>query len=126
MGDERWRALRLRLKNGASWVARRFALDAHEGTRPSPFPSVVEASRSYVPFVNVEAEDFVLVLAVLVAALRPGVPSPIFAPNGEQGSAKSTLCRAMKALVDPGQVRRPPRNSEDLMVAVRNSYLLGV
>ena len=77
-------------------------------------------------FVNVDDEDFVLVLAFLVTALRPGLPCPILAPNGEQGSAKSTLCRILKMIIDPNksELKRPPRSSEDLMVMARNSYLL--
>ena len=124
MGDERWRAFKITAEKWCIVGRPKVRFRRPRGYKTLPLPVRGGTLEELRPFVNVEAEDFVLVLAVLVAALRPGVPSPIFAPNGEQGSAKSTLCRAMKALVDPGQVRRPPRNSEDLMVAVRNSYLL--
>ena len=67
-------------------------------------------------------------LAFLVACVLVGLPCPILSPNGEQGSAKTTLCRVLKAIVDPNKtaLRRPPRNSEDLMVAARNTYLLAI
>ena len=124
LGDEDWRAIKI---TGQGWcIVRRPTIRFRRprGYKALPIPEHGGSLKELRPFLNVDEEDFVLVLAILVAALRPGLPSSIFAPNGEQGSAKSTLCRIIKALVDPGQVRRPPRNSEDLMVAARNSYLL--
>ena len=41
-------------------------------------------------------EDFVLVVAWLLAALRPDGPYPLLAISGEQGSAKTVLCKMLK------------------------------
>ena len=67
-----------------------------------------------------------LFVAWLLAALRPGFPFPILLVNGEQGSAKSTLCRMARALVDPNQaaLRRPPKEDRDLMIAAQNAWLV--
>jgi hypothetical protein len=80
------------------------------------------------PLVNLPDDDsWVLFVAWLVAALRPGRPFPILAVNGEQGSAKSTLCRMARALLDPNvsPLRRPPRDDRDLMIAASNGWVVG-
>src|SRR5262249_17771499 len=63
----------------------------------------------------------------LVAALRPGRPFPILAVNGEQGTAKTTLCRMGRGLLDPNEapLRRPPRDARDLMIAAGNGWVVG-
>ena len=45
--------------------------------------------------------DFVLIVAWLLAALRPLGPYPLLAISGEQGSAKTVLSKLLKALIDP-------------------------
>jgi hypothetical protein len=80
------------------------------------------------PFVNLPDDDsWVLLVAWLVAALRPGRPFPVLALNGEQGSAKSTLCRMARDLLDPNvsPLRRPPRDDRDLMIAASNGWVVG-
>src|SRR5262249_29952671 len=53
-------------------------------------------------FVNVGTEDdWRLLLAWLLAAMRPQGPYPVLVLHGEQGSAKSTTARVLRALVDP-------------------------
>jgi hypothetical protein len=79
------------------------------------------------PLVNLPDDDsWILFVAFLLALLRPGLPFPILAVNGEQGSAKSTLCRMARNLIDPNlsPLRRPPRDERDLMIAACNSYVL--
>jgi hypothetical protein len=78
-------------------------------------------------FVNVAPEDRILVMAWLVAALRPRGPYTILAFHGQQGSAKSSSQRFLKSLVDPtiAPLRSAPRNEHDLMIAAKSSYMLG-
>jgi hypothetical protein len=68
-----------------------------------------------------------LYVAWLVAAFRPDRPFPILAVNGEQGSAKSTLCKMARALIDPNlaPLRRPPRDERDLAIAGSNGWVVG-
>jgi len=70
--------------------------------------------------------DFVLIVAWLVGCFNPRGPYAILAVNGEQGSAKSTLCRLLRALTDPNAtpIRLPPSSEDDLIVAARNSRVL--
>src|SRR5262249_17455415 len=75
-------------------------------------------------FLNVKTEnDFVLVIAWLLAALREKGPYPITALAGVQGSAKSTLMRLVRSLVDPHtlELRSLPKDSRDLSIHAYNS-----
>src|SRR5262245_661694 len=71
-------------------------------------------------------DDFVLVVAWLLAALRPNGPYPLLAISGEQGSAKTVLCKMLKALIDPNvaPVRALARDERELMIAANNSHVL--
>jgi hypothetical protein len=76
------------------------------------------------PFVNVaNDDDFVLLIAWLLAALRPGLPVPVQVLHGEQGSAKSTTAQVERRLIDPAQppLRSLPRDERDLFIAAHNS-----
>ena len=78
------------------------------------------------PLVNLDTDDaFVLVTACLVGALRPTGPYPLLALNGEQGTAKSTLARFCRQLIDPNVagLRSEPREPRDLMIAATHSHL---
>ena len=78
-------------------------------------------------FCNVRREsDFPLVVAWLLAALRPEGPYPVLVLGGEQGTAKSTLCRLLRSLVDPSSMplRSPPRNDRDVFIATRRAHVL--
>ena len=65
-------------------------------------------------------------VAWVIGCFNPRGPYPILAINGEHGSAKSTLCRLLRRLTDPhaAEIRLPPRNEDDLIVAARNSHVL--
>jgi hypothetical protein len=78
------------------------------------------------PYVNVDDEGFRLVIAWMTAALRPAGPYPILSIHGEQGSAKSTLARILRLLIDPQTCAfiGEPASSRDLMVTARNGWLL--
>ena len=79
------------------------------------------------PFVNVGSdEDFALLVAWLLAALRPTGPYPIEILIAEQGAAKTTTAKVQRRLCDPSasDVRRPPRNTEDLMIAATNGHIV--
>src|SRR6476646_4263306 len=97
------------------------------GMLPLPVPErggSIEALRSFLNLSN--QNDFVLVVAWLLAALRSSGPYPLLAISGEQGSAKTGLSKLLKALVDPNAapVRALPREERELMIAANNGYLL--
>ena len=79
------------------------------------------------PLINVGDDDnWVLCLSWLLAALRPKGPYPILLLQGEQGTAKSTMERLLRRIVDPvsAPVRTPPRSDRDLLIAAVNTWVI--
>jgi hypothetical protein len=94
---------------------------------PIPAPEGGGSVEALASFLNLSSRnDFVLIVAWLLAALRFGGPYPLLAISGEQGSAKTVLSKLLKSLVDPNvaPVRAPAREERDLMIAANNGYLL--
>jgi hypothetical protein len=99
----------------------------HRPKRMLPFPlpqrggSFAELRR----FLNVTDDGWCLVLAWLVAALRPVGPYPILKTLGEQGTAKTTVARVLRAFVDPNTcpTRGAPHTERDLMIAAENGWV---
>jgi hypothetical protein len=82
-------------------------------------------------FVNVERDgdnDWRLLVSWLLATFRPTGPYTIFVLYGEQGSAKSSLVRILRALVDPNTaaLRTTPRTEQDLVIAASNGWLIAL
>ena len=98
-----------------------------DGMHDLPIPiegGTIDALR---PFLNISSEeDFVLVVAWQLAALRPTGPYPVLALTGEQGSAKSTTAKVLRSLVDPfhGNSRSLPENDRDLFIAANSSHVM--
>jgi hypothetical protein len=127
LADEHWRAVEI---GTDGWRMDKFPpvrFRRPAGMLPLPAPErggSIEALESLLNLSN--RSDFVLVVAWLLAALRPAGPYPLLAISGEQGSAKTVLSKMLKALVDPNAapVRALPREERELMIAANNSYLL--
>lgn len=99
------------------------------GMLPLPAPVKGGDLRRLREFLNLPTNDdapWVLVVAWVIAALRPSGPYPVLAVNGEQGSAKSTLLRVLRALLDPSKapIRTLPRDERDLMITATNGWCL--
>src|SRR5262245_39157636 len=97
------------------------------GMLPLPAPEQGGSIEALNSFVNLSSgNDFVLIVAWWLAALRPGGPYPLLAISGEQGSAKTVLSKLLKALIDPNvaPVRALSREERELMIAANNGYLL--
>ena len=71
-------------------------------------------------------DDWRLMATWLLAALRPTGPYPILILHGEQGSAKSTTARMLRALVDPAAaaLRAESQDTRDLMIAATNGWVV--
>jgi hypothetical protein len=97
------------------------------GMLPLPTPLAGGSIEDLASFLNLPGRnDFVLVVAWLLATLRAGGPYPVLAISGEQGSAKTVLSKLLKALIDPnvGSVRALAREERDLVIAASNSHVL--
>jgi hypothetical protein len=91
---------------------------------PEPRAGSIEELR---PFLNLADENsFILIVAWLVGALRPKGPYPILVLNGEQGSAKSTVSRLLRSVIDPSAscFRSYPRTERDVVISASNSWVL--
>ena len=98
------------------------------GMLPLPRPVTGGNVEQLRDLINVNHLDWPLVVAWLMAAIRPTGPYPILLVNGEQGSCKSTTCRRLRSLVDPNSVplRDAPRNEQTLMIWAKNSHVIAL
>lgn len=96
------------------------------GMLPLPVPIPGGSLEMLRPHLNIEKEDFPLIVSWLLAALRPGRPAPIDILLGEQGSAKSTTQRMLRSLIDPNSapLRSAPRSERDLAIAASNAHVM--
>ena len=97
-----------------------------DGVLPLPVPSREGSIELLRPYVNLSKRDFRLLVVWMAAALRPVGPYPLLALYGEQGSAKSTLARVIRLLIDPqdAPLLSEPGSTRDLMVTAVNGWLL--
>src|SRR5262249_3496144 len=99
------------------------------GMLPLPVPQQGGSIESLKSFLNLSSrDDFVLIVAWLLAALRSGGPYPLLAISGEQGSAKTVLSKPLEALIghNAEPVRLLSREERELMIAANNGYLLAI
>ena len=99
------------------------------GMLPVPAPERGGSLDELRTLLNVESDDdWLLIPGWLVAAPCLSGPYPVLSVNGEQGSAKSTLCRILRALVDPNvaALRSAPRNERDLVIASTNGHIVAL
>jgi hypothetical protein len=127
LADEHWRAVEI---GRDGWRVNKYPpvrFRRPVGMLPLPVPEHGGSIEDLWPILNLSSRnDFVLVVAWLLAALRPGGPYPLLAISGEQGSAKTVLSKMLKALLDPNvaPVRALPREERELMIAANNGYVL--
>ncbi|TMB22085.1 MAG: hypothetical protein E6J71_06895 [Deltaproteobacteria bacterium] len=99
------------------------------GMLPLPEPVCGGSVERLRDFLHVPDDDaWRLVVAWLLAALRPRGPYPLLALHGEQGAAKSTATRVLRLLVDPNAaaLRASPREPRDLMIAATNGWVIAL
>jgi hypothetical protein len=97
-----------------------------KGMLPLPVPESGGDIDQLRDFLNVDDDTWRLIVAWLVATLRPRGPYPALALFAEQGSGKSTTGRLLRELVDPNAapLRAEPHDGRDLMIAANNSWCL--
>jgi hypothetical protein len=125
LGDSTWRAVEIHA-NGWQVVDRpNVHFRRATGQCALPIPARDGSIAILRKYVNVEPADLPLLIGWLTAALRPTGPHPILVITGEQGSAKSTLARICRLLVDPHNtpLRAEPKDNRDLMVAALHGWV---
>jgi hypothetical protein len=127
LADEFWRCVEIGA-NGwriAEDPPVRFRRSA--GMQPLPLPVRGGSIEALAPLLNLASEnDFVLVVAWVLGALRAAGPYPVLAIAGEQGSAKTVLSKLLRAVIDPSvaPVRALPRDERELFIAASNGHVL--
>jgi energy-coupling factor transporter ATP-binding protein EcfA2 len=71
-------------------------------------------------------EDLQLIVGWALMALNPNGAKPILIVQGEQGSGKSTMCEALKFLLDPTKplLRSLPTSERDLAISAAANWVL--
>jgi hypothetical protein len=127
LGNEQWRAVDIGPDGWRVVGCPPVRFRRPAGMLPLPEPQQGGSIECLKSFLNLASrDDFVLIVAWLLAALRPGGPYPLLAISGEQGSAKTVLSKLLKALIDPNvaPVRSLSREERELMITANNGYLL--
>jgi hypothetical protein len=127
LADESWRAVEIGAEGWRVIGSPPVRFRRAAGMLSLPVPQADGCIEALASFLNLRnRNDFVLVVAWLLAALRGGGPYPLLAISGEQGSAKTVLSKLLKALIDPNvaPVRALVREERDLVIAANNSHVL--
>ena len=127
LADADWRAIRIDANGWSIDKRPKVRFVRHDGMLSLPTPIHGGSINKLRDFVNVKTDDeFILIVAWILAALRDVGPYPVLAASGEQGSAKSTLMEIVRALIDPNaaNLRAPPRDDRDLYIAAGKAHVL--
>ncbi len=126
--DEEWRAVKIS-KEGWEIVSNPpVKFRRTKGMKALPLPIKGGSVWSLRQLVNVTDADWPLLISWLVTAFRPGYPFPVLVLHGEQGSAKSTVSKMLRNLIDPNiaPLRSEQRDERDLMLAATNGWVVGL
>lgn len=129
LGNKRWEQIEIN-ENGWRIIPTEESPARFErtpGMKALPKPVNEGSIKSLRDFLyNVSEKDFILIVAWLVTALNPKIPTPILNIFGEQGSGKSTMTAMLRDLVDPSTVphRALPRNERELAISASKVQLL--
>jgi hypothetical protein len=127
LGDETWRYVEI---TGAGWQVKDGAATFfHRSASMRSLPEPVRNGRLTDLRKHLNATDdhnWLLMASWLVAAARGRGPYPALVIQGEQGSAKTTTCKLICRVLDPGkaELRKPPRKTDALAIAAMNSHIL--
>jgi hypothetical protein len=126
LGDSTWRAAKITPTDVQVIDKPPLKLMRSKAMRALPAPECGSLIEQFRQFVNVNDADFMMVIAWIVAALRPSGPYPILAVIGDSGTGKSFFTRLVRSLVDPSAapIRAMPRDDRDLVVSASNSWVL--
>jgi hypothetical protein len=125
--DKLWRAVRI-TPEGWSVVENPpiiFKRHPHQAAQVEPIAG--GDVKEILHFVNItEPEHEILFLACLISFFIPGFPHPMPYVHGPQGSAKSTLSKIVRKIVDPSRIEvlSLPKDNQELAQALSHHHLL--
>jgi hypothetical protein len=128
LGDKTWAAVEI---DGTGW--RVVTKPPVRFRRPGAMASLPEPAQGSTiaqlgTYLNLDADELPLLVAWLAAAMRAAGPYPLLVLSGEAGTAKSTMAKAIRSLVDPHTrpLRGEPADGRDLMIGASNSWVLAL
>lgn len=133
LADARWQAVEVSAHGWCVTADAPARFRRPKGVLALPAPAPGGRLDELRRFVNLEPDnkgatdrEYRLLVAWLLATLRPRGPYPVLCLYGQQGSAKSTTARVLRQLIDPNAapLRTEPKEARDLMVAAGNSWCL--
>lgn len=97
-------------------------------TLPMAVPERGASLTEFWSVMNVSEPDQPIVLAYAAVALMPDRESPVFMANGQKGSGKSSIARAITAVCDPtvGAVRTPPTRPDQWSITAAGSRVVAI
>jgi hypothetical protein len=129
LGDRAWRAVEVTAYGWRVSDKPLVRFRRSPGMRELPVPTKGGKLKELDRFLNLSGDgDRALVYSWVIAALRPRGPYPILNLLGEQGTAKSTAARVLRALVDPfaAPLRALPRDERELQISAKNSHVIAL
>jgi len=128
LADEARRAVKITARGWELAQGAPVKLWRPKGILPLPVPVTGGKITELRQFVNIADEEWPLYVGFLLGCYRAAAVGghPVLAVGGEQGSAKSTLARITKLLVDPNRapLRAEPSDKRDLAITAQNNRLL--
>lgn len=126
--DEEWRIVKISVEGWEIVSDAPIKFRRTRGMRALPTPITGDSISLFRDLLNVTDGDWVLLISWLIAAFRPGYPFPVLVIHGEQGSAKSTVSKMLRELIDPNvaPLRSEQRDERDLMLAATNSWMIAL
>ena len=124
--DERWRAIEIDAKGWCIVAKPPVCFVRPPGMKALPVPMEGGKIDALKPFLNLKTDhDFVMAVAWLLGAFHPNGPYPVLGLSGEEGTAKTTMARLLRALIDPNTIplRTLPKEERDLWIAVTKAHV---
>jgi hypothetical protein len=127
LADPAWQVVEIR---AGSWSVRADApvrFRRPRGLQALPVPVGGGALDALRALLTVDDDTWRLIAGWLVGTVRPDRSFPVLAVHGEQGTAKTTLAKMLRRLIDPNlaDLRPCPRNEYDVILAARNGWIVG-
>ena len=100
-----------------------------KGMKPLPVPSHEGDFFLLRRFINAGSEDdFLLMVAWVVASFRPGYPVCVLVLEGRAGSAKTSAAKYLRSCNDPNKamVRSAPREEDHLLIAALHGLVVSL
>lgn len=127
LGDPKWHSVEVTANGWTLLKDHRIRFIRSNTTRALPEPVSGGSLNDLRKFLNLDSDnDWILLASWLVGTLQPNGPYPLLVVTGEQGSAKSTVCRVLRSLIDTQQpdLRSQPHDERDLMISASRSWIL--